>query len=638
MIKQTIALLVLLAIGLSGAATAFAEAAPAAGHGRTTPSGIELEKLEEFVDEYVESRVGKTLAGASIVIVKDGQTVLSKGYGYADREKQAPVTRSTVFEWGSISKLVVWIGVMQLAEQGKLDLNADIRAYLPDDILSGLTYREPITMLNLMNHNAGFEEYMFDMAYTSPEKVRSLEEGLKLARPAQIYKPGEVVAYSNYSTTLAAYIVERISGRQFHAYAEEQVFSKLGMNETTAHPTLENRPELIAEKASGYLLAGEDDFAPGSWNYMSMYPNGGNNGTAEDLAKLAVALMPAEGESSPLFARPDTLAEMLARSYSADANMPGIAHGFWEYPGARRTLGHGGNTIAFSSQLQFVPEERFAVIVMTNQAAESDIVHGLSRALTGMRDLGTLQEGLPDSAQLQGSFIAARRPAYGFMSLYPYLTLLNIEPLGAKDIRVSLAGLTAEYRQVKPFLYEKGSGDDALDAFPMLHFKVTGGKVDKISMYTTDYLPLPAGKSRPLLLLNAVLAAVSVAFFILSPLVMLARALWRRRKKTERSPAQSAMRRLVAGLSLTGTGLVANNLLLAARMLSRNERAYSEVWPQLVANRILTGLAVALAVWLALYWMARRPKLTLRQKWATLLPVVLLAALIGLLAFWQFYR
>lgn len=123
-------------------------------------------------------------------MVKDGQVVLSKGYGYADVEQQIPVSPDTVMEWGSISKLAVWTSVMQLAEQGKLDLNEDIRKLLPEHFLTKLEYDEPITMLHLMNHNAGFEEYMFDMAYQSPEEVRSLEEGLKLAQPAQIYRPG----------------------------------------------------------------------------------------------------------------------------------------------------------------------------------------------------------------------------------------------------------------------------------------------------------------------------------------------------------------------------------------------------------------------------------------------------------------
>lgn len=299
--KRGFTLVLMVLLLLSGSITAFAAEQGSVGAGGATPSGIPLTGLEAFVDDYVKEYIGKQTVGASVVMVKDGQIVLSKGYGYADVEKQIPVTPDTVMEWGSISKLAVWASVMQLAEQGKLDLNQDIRKLLPENFLTKLTYDEPITMLNLMNHNAGFEEYMFDMAYQSPEEVRSLEEGLKLAQPAQIYRPGEVVAYSNYGNSLAAYIVERISGQPYHEYVQQHIFEPLGMKHSMAYSVVEDRPELLEHKAKGYFFAGPGSFNQGSWNYMSMYPNGGNNGTAEDLAKFAMAFMPAAGEQSPLF-------------------------------------------------------------------------------------------------------------------------------------------------------------------------------------------------------------------------------------------------------------------------------------------------------------------------------------------------
>lgn len=158
----------------------------------TTPSGIPIEGLEEFVDKYAEEYIGDTVAGAAIIAIKDNQIVLSKGYGYADVENQIPMDpETTVLEWGSITKLFVWVSAMQLAEQGKLDLEEDVRSYLPEGFLTKLNFEEPITMLNLMHHNAGFEEYIFDLLFDSPEQLESLEESLKLAEPEQVYKPGE---------------------------------------------------------------------------------------------------------------------------------------------------------------------------------------------------------------------------------------------------------------------------------------------------------------------------------------------------------------------------------------------------------------------------------------------------------------
>lgn len=604
--------------------------------GEATPSGIPLAGLEAFVDDYVKEYIGQQTVGASIVVVKDGQVVLSKGYGYADVEQQIPVSPDTVMEWGSISKLAVWTAVMQLVEQGDIDLNQDIRGYLPPDFLTKLKYDEPITMLNLMNHNAGFEEYMFDMAYQSPEEVQSLEEGLQLAQPAQIFRPGETVAYSNFGNSLAAYIVERISGQPFYEYVEQHIFEPLGMQDSIAHSVVEDRPELLEHKAKGYFYEGDGDFAQGSWNYMSMYPNGGNNGTAEDLAKFAMAFMPEAGEQSPLFDKPETLDTMLSQSYSAAEGMPGIAHGFWEYPGLHRTLGHGGNTIAFATNLQIVPEDRFAIVIMTNQAGESNIVHGLTKEIVGMRE-PTTAVNLPDTSEVKGEFMAARRPGYGFMNLFPYLTLMKLKPQGENQLQVSLSGMTASYKQVEPYLYQKVSGDSALDVWPMLYAKMREGKVEAISVYTSDYLPLPAGKSMPVLILNAALAVLAVLYFIISPFVLLVQAYLNKRRARTRPVSRAGSRRLVTGLTLTGTGIVVNNLVLALRMLSNNERAYSEVFPQIVINYSLTGLAVLFCAALLLSWRKKRSALTVRDRWSSLLPMLMMAVLVGLLVFWQFY-
>ncbi len=279
---------------------------------KTTPSGIPLSDLEGFVDGYVDDFIGKTVPGAAIVVLKDNEIVLSKGYGYADIEKKIEVNpETTVFEWGSISKLFVWTSVMQLVEQGKLDLNEDIRTYLPEGFLTKLKYDEPITLLHLMHHNAGFEEYVFDLGYGEPDKVKSLEEGLKMSEPRQVYKPGEVVAYSNFGTALAGFIVEQVTGQEFYQYTQENIFAKIGNDDTSIHPTWSDKPELIENKAAGYRLAGSSQFEELIWFYVSMYPAGSANGPAVDLANFAKALMPQEGEESPLFQKKSTLNEML---------------------------------------------------------------------------------------------------------------------------------------------------------------------------------------------------------------------------------------------------------------------------------------------------------------------------------------
>ncbi|CAM4271365.1 hypothetical protein GCM10007362_40210 [Saccharibacillus endophyticus] len=600
-----------------------------------TPSGISIQDLEAYIDEFVEPYIGKTTAAASIAVVQDGRTVFSKAYGYADIPNQIPATPDNIFEWGSISKLFVWTSVMQLVESNQLNLQTDIREYLPDHFLKRLRYDEPITLFHLMNHAAGFEEYMFDMAYTTPEQVSSLEEGLLKAEPAQIYPPGQTVAYSNYGNSLAAYIVERISGQSYADYVSEHILLPLKMNHTEIRSVLDDRPDLLRSKAKGYLSVEDGQLIEGPWNYMSMYPNGGANGTAEDLARFAMALMPASNEQSSLFRQSNTLSDMLSSSKSDDPYMPGIAHGFWEYPGASRTLGHGGNTMAFSSSLQFAPDEHFAVVVLTNQAGESHLVHGLSQALIGSPEIPASDQMLPESSLVTGSFVAARRPDQGFMSVYPYLSLMRVTSDKKNALTVKLAGYEGAYEQVRPYLYQRTGGDSELGAWPFIFFQTDQGSVTRVSLYTSDYLPLSTSHSLPLLTVQGIAAIAALLFFLTAPFVLLSVTWFKRKGQTGGRFTPLRIKTLI--FIFSGTLLAANNLLLAYRMLSQNERPYSDVLPQVILNSVFAGSGLVALIVLLLE-IKRRPLLGRRSKVGVGVSILLWVILIVLLIVWQFYR
>ena len=127
---------------------------------------------------------------------------------------------TTVFEWGSISKTFVWVSVMQLVEDRKIDLETDIRTYLPDGFLKNLRFAEPVTLIHLMNHTAGFEEELLDLRYYSASEEIPFKEVLSAHQPKQVYPPGTVSAYSNYGAALAALIVEEASGQSYKDLSE----------------------------------------------------------------------------------------------------------------------------------------------------------------------------------------------------------------------------------------------------------------------------------------------------------------------------------------------------------------------------------------------------------------------------------
>jgi HEAT repeat protein len=138
--------------------------------------------------------------GVVVVVVKDGEFFFAKGYGYADVEKGIAVDpETTLFGIGSTSKLFTWTAVMQLAEQGKLDLDADVDTYF--DLKIPATYPEPITMKHLLSHTPGFEDLNFEAVFPNAEQSVPLGEWLAAHIPARVRRPGELTAYSNYGNS-----------------------------------------------------------------------------------------------------------------------------------------------------------------------------------------------------------------------------------------------------------------------------------------------------------------------------------------------------------------------------------------------------------------------------------------------------
>jgi CubicO group peptidase (beta-lactamase class C family) len=158
--------------------------------------------VEAFLDGMVPTLLQREdIAGAVIVIVKNGDVIFSKGYGYADVKGRVPVSpTATLFRPGSISKLFTWTAVMQLVEQGKLNLDHDVNEYL--DFQVPHTFGRPVTVGNLMTHTPGFEEVLKDLMVDRAADLPSLQAFVIAHQPNQIYVPGTIPAYSNYGADL----------------------------------------------------------------------------------------------------------------------------------------------------------------------------------------------------------------------------------------------------------------------------------------------------------------------------------------------------------------------------------------------------------------------------------------------------
>ncbi len=259
------------------------------------PGLVGREETEAFIDGVMATQLSSQhIAGATIAVVKDGELFFAEGYGYEDVEKKVPVDpEQTLFRVGSTSKLFTWTAIMQLVEEGKLDLDADVNTYLADFKIPD-TYAEPITIRNLLTHTPGFEDgglgYLMEQ---SPDELMPLGEFLAQHMPARVRPPttdfasSTGAAYSNWGVALAGHIVATVSGMPFDDYIEQRILKPLGMSRSTFREPLP--PELVARMSGGYTWqAGA--FRRHGFEYIHNFgPAGGLSTTAADMAKFMIA-------------------------------------------------------------------------------------------------------------------------------------------------------------------------------------------------------------------------------------------------------------------------------------------------------------------------------------------------------------
>ncbi|MBP2621559.1 serine hydrolase [Streptococcus panodentis] len=327
------------------------------------PSGTPSSQIGQKIEDYVKENE-KTTAGMETAVFDTKGTIYRGNFGYMDKEKGLKADDDSVFEWGSAAKLMVWVSVMQLWEEGKLDLDEDIRTYLPEGFLKNLRYDKSITMTDLMNHQAGFEESSH--AYLENEG-QSIEEILAVNQPAQIFEPGTMTGYSNWSTGLAAFIVERLSGQNFADYAREHILQPLGMDKTSLLPGFTDN-DYVRDKRKEELTYDTEGKSLGL-NYMKLglYPAGDAASTMGDFQKFAQALLKKE----KLFKRTETWTTLYtATSTYPGTDMPLNMHGFWTQEYGTTVVGHGGNSLGFSSYILLDLKNGVGMTIMTNQGHE----------------------------------------------------------------------------------------------------------------------------------------------------------------------------------------------------------------------------------------------------------------------------
>jgi CubicO group peptidase (beta-lactamase class C family) len=328
------------------------------------PAGLtDRAELEAFIDGMMAAHFpSRHIPAATIAVVKDGALFFAKGYGFADREKRIPVDpATTLIRPGSISKLFTWTAVMQLVEQGKLDLDADVNSYLKTFKIPA-TFPEPITMRHLLTHTPGFEDQGLGLFARDPAELKPLRKSLAAKIPARVRPAGSLSSYSNYGTALAGLIVEEVSGVPFAEFVEQNILRPLGMEHSTFREPLP--AELAPDMAVGYQWK-KGRFEPGKFELIGNYgPAGSLSATATDMAKFMIAHLQLGRLGETRILKEETARRMHSRLYGLDPRLPGMAHGFYEMEAhGVRGIGHGGDTMLFHSELLLLPEHNVGLFV-----------------------------------------------------------------------------------------------------------------------------------------------------------------------------------------------------------------------------------------------------------------------------------
>ncbi|WP_428684942.1 serine hydrolase domain-containing protein [Sphingopyxis sp.] len=639
-------LVLLLGVGASGQAVTPAPAAPksaradagGAAAALTLPGAAAVltkQDIDSWLDGYMPFALERgDLAGAVVVVVKDGKVLTQRGFGYADLAKRTPVDPDrTLFRPGSVSKLFTWTAVMQQVEAGKIDLDKDVNAYLDFRIP---TYQgKPVTMRQLMTHTSGFEEHGKRTIFEDPKFQISLAQYVKLP-PKRIYAAGTTPSYSNYGTALAGYIVERVSKMSFDDYVEQRIFRPLGMANSTFRQPLPK--DFAPWMATGYR---KGSAGPSKFEIVGPSPAGGLSSTGADMAKFMIAHL--DGGAGLM--TPETARLMHDTPLTILPPLNRMELGFFETNiNGRQVIAHLGDTQLFHTALHLFTKENIGIYMSFNATGEQASVGPVRRALLEKfadrylpgNEMPATRVDAKMSAEharmLTGNWLNSRRAESNFYALASFLTQVTVSVDAEGKLIVPAArdlnGVPAEWVETAPFVWHNANGHGRLAA-QVVDGKVVRWSVDGISPFMVfDRAPVSRSAAwlKPALYIGL---GILLTTFLQWPVS----ALIRRQYKaplTLRRPALLAYRgvRVAAGL-VVGLAIAWVVSLSTLKALPSFDPL---LWTLQIAGLVIFFGGVLVAVWNLL--IVRQDKRGwFRTLWAAL---VLLAMLLALYTAWTF--
>ena len=347
--------------------------------------------LESFLDSFLVVQMDtQHIPGLVISVVKGGDILLKKGYGFADLETKRPMSPDkTIVRIASISKVFTATAVMQLVEQGKLGLDDDVNQHLKDFQLDA-SFPEPVRVKHLLTHTGGFDDDYIKQALTASEVV-PLGQYLATRMPPRVMPAGEFYSYSNHGIALAGYLVEAVSGIPYEQYVREHILQPLEMHRT--------HYKRHVDTATGYMYE-DSTYKPQPYLYINDGPAGAWDATAMDMAHFMISHLQLGRFNDVRILEESSARAMQQRQFTNDPHLLGTGYAFFlRHKKGKRLVSHGGAFFGLYAHMLLIPEERLGIFFAFNKL---NFTEGLKvqRALVNAfleRYFPTEEQALPQS-------------------------------------------------------------------------------------------------------------------------------------------------------------------------------------------------------------------------------------------------
>lgn len=309
------------------------------------------------IDALFGDYIGSQVPGASVLVIRDGQTIEERSYGNANVEQQVPVTDETNFRLASLSKQFTAMAVLILADRGQINLDNPIGNYLTDIPV----YFQRIKIIHLLNHTSGLQDYEDHIPRGQTAQLKDHDVVRILSNLSSTYfTPGSSYRYSNSGYAALAHLVATVSGTRFSAFLKDNIFEPLAMNNSEA---FEDGINEVPNRAYGYTGSGTRFSRTDQSITSAVLGDGGVYTSIREYALWDAALY------GTTIVRPETLARMFEPGRLNNGSRTKYALG-WSvdsWNGTRR-ISHTGSTIGFRSSVIRFPEKKLTVVVLVNRA------------------------------------------------------------------------------------------------------------------------------------------------------------------------------------------------------------------------------------------------------------------------------